>query len=240
VSETVNDWAAYQLSAQSNLRDPQANVNGNLSLNPHYAQVGLNAGVYGQSRSYGATVRGGLVGHAGGVTFSAAPVQDTFGIVKVGDVAGVKISTPSGPAWTNFDGQAVMPSLPPYADSRVELVTRTLPRNVDIRNGFKSLRVGRGSVSTLNFDVLKVSRMLLTVTLPDGTELPKGTALYDAKDNFVTAAGDHGMVFLPNGEQARTLHAQVDGTRCAVDVRPSGKASADEYYEAADVVCKPQ
>lgn len=44
--------------------------------------------------------------------------------------------TPQGQVWTDRWGRAVVPRLSAYSSNRVEVMTSTLPRNVDIGNGF--------------------------------------------------------------------------------------------------------
>ena len=63
-------------------------------------------------------------------------------------------------------------SLPAYQASLLELEGKSLPRQVDIKNGTKMLEAGRGSFNKVDFDVIKVRRVLLRATDVDGKLLP--------------------------------------------------------------------
>jgi outer membrane usher protein FimD/PapC len=140
--------------------------------------------------------------------------------------------------WTDAWGRAVIASLPEYADSRIEVATKSLPRNVDITNGLQMLEAGHGSVNRVDFGVVKVRRALLAARLPDGTPVPKGATVVDADDNFVTAVGEEGGVFLGNGQiSSRLLVYLPDGKQCRLDYRLPEKQDMLRYYERAEAVC---
>ncbi len=52
-----------------------------------YTQLNLGLSHYGQSTSYSGQLQGGLALHGNGVTrASPYPIQETFGILSVGDI----------------------------------------------------------------------------------------------------------------------------------------------------------
>ncbi|WP_417653546.1 fimbria/pilus outer membrane usher protein, partial [Escherichia coli] len=85
---------------------------------------------------YSGSLQGGIAVHGQGVTFSPWAIRDTFAIAALDKpVSGVRIDTPQGPVWTDFRGQAVVPSVGAWRPARVEVDTETLPKNMDIGNG---------------------------------------------------------------------------------------------------------
>jgi outer membrane usher protein FimD/PapC len=237
--DNSNDFAGYRLSAERNVERKQQDFSGNVNLKPRVAQVNLGYARNGtDSTSYSGQIRGGVVVHENGVTLSPYALTDTFGVAKVGDVAGVKLTTPSGPVWTDGGGNAVIPQLNAYQNTRVEIDTKTLPRNVDIQNGFKAVSAGRGSVHTLDFPVVKSRRALLRVTDAEGHAMGKGLSVLDANGSFVTAVVDDGKVFLTNGQLSEALSIHVgEGKSCALNFSLPEQPELEVYFETANATC---
>ncbi|WP_164671426.1 fimbria/pilus outer membrane usher protein, partial [Pseudomonas viridiflava] len=121
-----------------------------------------------------------------------------FAVLSIGDMAGIKVNTPSGPVWTDWQGQAVASQLSAYGRSPLEVQTRSLPRNADINNGLAMISAGRGAVDRVEFGVGLTRRMLLTVSNDQGAPLPAGASISTASGEFVTLVQDGSQVFLPN------------------------------------------
>lgn len=93
-----------------------------------------------------------MAAHRHGVTFTPWAIRDTFAIASLDKpVSGVRIETSQGPVWTDFSGQAVIPSVSAWRDAAVEINTATLPKNMDIGNGLRMLKQGRGAVGKSAF-----------------------------------------------------------------------------------------
>lgn len=234
-----NDFATYRLSAERNTERNEQDFSGNLNLMPRYAQVNLGYARNGaDNSSYSGQLRGGVAMHENGVTLSPYALSDTFGVAKVRDVGGVKLTTPSGPVWTDPWGNAVIPQLNAYQKTRVEIETKSLPRNVDIQNGFKTVSAGRGSVQKLDFSVVKSRRVLLRVTDATGTPMSKGLAVLDDKGNFVTTVVDGGKVFLTNGQLSDALNIHTTpSTSCAINFSLAQEQDLNVYFETANATC---
>lgn len=238
-SDNSSDFASYRLSAEHDAERKEQDFSGNVNLLPRFAQVNLGYSQRGpDSSGYNGQLRGGMAVHGGGVTLSPYQLTDTFGVAKVGDVGGVKLTTPSGPVWTDPWGNAVIPQLNPYTNTRVEIQTNSLPRNVDIQNGFKSVSAGRGSVNVLDFPVIKSRRALLQITDAAGKPMEKGAAVLDGKGNFVTAVVDDGKVFISNGQLSDALSISTgEGKSCAIQFKLPEEPDLDVYFEMAKATC---
>ncbi|SFH75030.1 Outer membrane usher protein FimD/PapC [Collimonas sp. OK307] len=237
-SERINEYASYNLSTNYDTRTKDNDISANLALLPRYARTNL---MYSRSstgsNNTSIQVQGGIAAHANGLTASPYPIQDTFGIVKVGDVGGVKIDSPAGPVWTDFVGQAVLPQLLAYNKSRVVLTTKGLPRNIDIVNGIKEVNSSRGAVAQIDFEVIKTRRMLLNITTLDKA-LPKGASVLDADGNFLTIVLGKQKIFLNNVPAALPLMVETDKGSCLLDFKVPAKANTTTYFETLDATCR--
>ncbi|WP_347116536.1 fimbria/pilus outer membrane usher protein [Leclercia sp. S52] len=231
---------AYTLGTEVGQSSQDKSVSAGLNSNLHYSQLMLNGNVAGDHRrNYSGILQGGIVGHANGVTFSPLPVRDTFGVVSLDQpVSGVKIDTPQGPVWTDFRGYAVLPSLNAWQNSRVEVNTETLPKNMDIGNGTRVLNQGRGSVGKVQFTAITQRRVLLEVSTKEGKKLPKNIAITDDRGTYLTTSVDEGVVFLDNASARQTLVAQTEPDNCRITLTLPDQAQAGVFYETAKGVCQ--
>ncbi|KVD06621.1 hypothetical protein WI77_26255 [Burkholderia ubonensis] len=240
-SAAINDYTNYSLAAGYDDRSKQPSFGGSLNVTPRYTQLAFSSSVSGSSSSFSAQASGGAVLHGQGVTFSPYPVRDTFGIIRVGDLSGVGLTTPAGRVWTDSAGRAVIASLPAYGTGRIEVATKTLARNVDLVNGYAPVTSGRGGVSAVTFDVVKVRRALLSARDDNGSHLPRGASVSDQDGNFITLVGDGGAVFLPDvGTRfpPTLIVRDAIGNECSLEFALPDKPDADAPYERANAQCR--
>ncbi|MBS3046404.1 fimbria/pilus outer membrane usher protein [Enterobacter mori] len=238
LSQRLGDMASYSLSAQQGEGDSQ-NYNANLSMIPRYTQLGLGYGRYGSnSSSYSYSANGSVAIHRHGVTLSPYSIQDTFGIAHVGNLSGIQISTPQGPAWSDPWGNVVISTLPEFRPSRVEIATQSLPRNVDVKNGTQEISAGHGSVNYFQFEVVRVQRLLLKVRLANGETPPKGSPVINEEGSFITIVGDDGAVFFNNENPDEKLYIGLGGDQRCRLVYSLPETDESHYHENVDAVCK--
>ncbi|MBR8302318.1 fimbria/pilus outer membrane usher protein [Burkholderia dolosa] len=236
-SQTVNDVVSYNVGAERGQDSGSERGFATLSLRPRYTQVSVSGSAQRNSGSLSAQVQGGIVATKEGVTLSPYGIGDTFGIVSTGDLSGVSISTPAGVVWTDARGKAVIGTIPAYTDVSTVVRTQTLPRDVDVKNGYAELNAGRGSVNFIDIEVRRTKRMLLDVRLRDGTPLPVGSSIRDAEDNYVTTAVGDGVVYLDQ-EPAGSLVARLPGGgRCSLRFQAPDGPSAAPTVARIDATC---
>ncbi|EJM63646.1 P pilus assembly protein, porin PapC [Pseudomonas sp. GM49] len=240
LNEQVNDQLGYRVGVEYDTRDKQVQSSAGVSLLPRYSQLDLNYTRSDAERSsYQVGARGGMVLHGDGLTLSPYPVRDTFALLSVGDASAIKVSTPSGPVWTDWQGRAVVPQLAAYGRSPIEVDTRSLPRNLDINNGLAVVSAGRGAVDKVEFGITLTRRALLKVTTDNGAPLPRGATVSTANGEFVTLAQEGGLVFLPNVLDNRELWITAPGLeRCELRFELPAKANTQVYYETAAAQCR--
>ena len=238
LGEQVNDSLSYRVGVEGANGGKSTRFNADIGLLPRYTQLNLGLS-HDDSSTYAiGQLRGGVALHEGGITFSPYPIQETFGVASVGAFSGVKISTPYGPAWTDSKGQAVIASLPAYSPGRVEVVTKTLPRQVDIQNGFKQVQAGRGSFNTIDFEVVQVRRLLLQIQDEQGLVIPRGASVLTENGKLLGTVVAQGKVFLSDVQGEETLKVKMDDSRvCELQLGVSTPADGELLYETAQRVC---
>lgn len=238
--ERVDDTLSYQLRSDHELGERRENtVGGSFNATSRYAQMGLGLNRDSSNTSYTGQLQGAVVAHSAGVTLSPYRVEDTFGIASVGDVPGARITTPQGPVWTDLWGNAVIAGLPAYQTSLLELEGKSLPRQVDIRNGTQVLEAGRGSFNKVDFDVIKVRRVLLRATNVDGTPLPQGGAVLGNDNALLTTVVGDGMIFLSNVDAPQTLKvSSSNATTCTLQLDLPEQTYNGQFYETTTAICR--
>jgi len=240
-SERINEFASYRAGFEYRSGDHRRSLTAAVSLLPRYVQLDAGYSRDARSGSTSLALRGGLVAHGHGVTASPYAVRDTFGVISVGDSAGVRVSTPGGPVWTDARGYAVLPQLSPYGKSGIEVATDSLPRNVDIHNGASVIQVARGAVTTLDFGVSRTRRLLIRAADPDGKALPFGATVTDGHGDVVGVVQANGEIFVPNALATPRLQVSGPGmAQCELDIGNSIGERPDQgaYYETSAMVCR--
>lgn len=241
-SGAIGDNTNYYISADRDDDTQENSFNGNITSNLHYTQLGLGGGSSGDNqRNYNATLSGGIAMHKEGVTFSPYTIRNTFAIAKLSEPkSGVEITTPQGTVWTDHWGQAVVPGLTEWRNSRLEVDANKLPQSMTLANGTKYVAAAHASVSEVTFKVLNSRRVMLRVKHPDGTPLAKGLSIIDDKGNYVVTSVDDGHVFLTDADQLKALYAMDDNNKqlCQIDFTLSEKRDEDAFYEEVNGICR--
>jgi len=232
----------YYVSADRDQESNENSFNGNINTNLHYTQLSVGGGTSGSNqRNYNATLSGGIAMHKDGVTLSPYSIKDTFAIAKLSEPkAGVEITTPQGTVWTDRWGQAVIPGLTEWRNSRIEVDANKLPQSMTLANGTKYIAAAHGSVSEVSFKVLNSRRVMLRIKQADGKPLTKGLSVVDDKDNYVVTVVDDGHVFLNDADQVSALYAINDDHQrlCKLDFTLPEKHDEDAFYEEVNGVCR--
>lgn len=239
-SDRINEYASYRLSAEGGNTSRPISSSAGLSILPKYVQASVNVGSYGAGGvSYSGQISGGLVVHGGGMTLSPYRVQDTFALLAVPGLSGVKIQTPQGPVWTDVNGMAVAPYMPPYQEARLELVTKSLPKNTDVKNGVRIAGLARGAVSNLIFGVVSTRRVLLKIVDRHGKPIDKGASIFDGNGTWITSIGTGGTTLLTAEQLKQPLRVtDIAGSACVIDVELPEYAAVDSFYERTETVCR--
>lgn len=241
-SGNLSPHTHYYISADRDNESDENSFNGNVTSNLHYTQLGIGGGSSGNhQRNYNATLSGGVAMHKSGVTFTPYSIRDTFAIAKLNEQkAGVEITTPQGTVWTDKWGQAVIPALNEWRNSRIEIDANKLPQSMTLANGTKYVAAAHASVSEVSFKVLNSRRVMLRVKRADGSALAKGLSIVDGKGNYVVTSVDDGHVFLNDADQLAALYAMDNNNNRICKIAYTLRDNRDEeaFYEEANGECR--
>lgn len=241
-SGALSDHTNYSLSADRDNESNDNSFNANVSSNLHYTQLSVGGGSNGShQRNYNATLSGGIAMHKSGVTFTPYSIRDTFAIAKLNESkSGVEINTPQGTVWTDYWGQAVIPGLNEWRNSRIEIDANKLPQSMTLANGTKYIAAAHASVSEVSFKVLNSRRVMLRVKRPDGSVLAKGLSIVDGKGNYIVTSVDDGHVFISDADQIDALYAMDNNNNriCKIAYPLSEKRDEEAFYEEVNGECR--
>lgn len=240
-SDTFGRTGGYSVAADYDTAIRSPSIRATVSGTPNHVRATLNAGLYGAGRStIGVNLRGAVALLDGVGMLSPYEIRDTLALASVGDRAGIELATPSGPVWTDRHGRAVIASLPAYARTHIRVNTKSLPRDLDLKNGLQTVEAGRGSVGRVEFAVEQTRRALLTVTQADGTALPVLSTVVDGDDRFVTVTGSEGRLLLTGTQLTKPLRVALpNGTYCHLTIAlPDVPPATTRYFERAEARCE--
>lgn len=163
----------------------------------YQASHGVLSAGYGQSSAYRAVslgMTGGIVAHAGGVTF-APELGDTLGLVQAPDAQGARING-NHSAQVGKNGYAVVPHLTPYRQNVVELDPKDLSVDVELKTAAQNVAPRAGSVVMLPFETISGQALLISAQREDGSALPFGSDVFDEDGASVGVVGQGGKAFV--------------------------------------------
>lgn len=167
----------------------------------------------------------GRVGVRGALTlfdgklFGSDHVEDSFAIVRTGDVGGVPILYENRPIGvTDESGRLLVPSLLSYQNNRLALETAGLPADVEVGQTFDVVRPPDRSGIIVDFHVEKVRGAL--VTLHDAHDRPilLGSSV-QVGAQAAEPVGYDGQVYLTKLQPTnRLVVTQPDGSTCIANL----------------------
>lgn len=167
-----------QISASGGYRTPWAQLSGGVTQSHD-----LQSGNIGMS--------GSLLAHSGGIE-TGQYLGETIALVHVNETANVEVQNNPGNA-TNQRGYSVVPYLRPYRSNRIILDTRNTDNDTVIASGVTELVPRRGAIVKAQFNAVKVTQILVNLTLLDGSYVPFGAAVKDGDGKELTLVGQAGQ-----------------------------------------------
>lgn len=239
IDQRVNDTVAYRLSAERSSGIPGTEASGSVNVLPRYASVSLGLSDRQTGRSYYGEITGSMLATPSGVGFSPYPVQDTFGVIRTGNVVGLKVDTPQGPVWSGPGGIVAVPALLAYQASRLEAALTGKALNVDVADPSQVVRAGRGAVLDMTMDARRVRRVLLTVTDAQDVVLPAGLPVLRGGNEFFSSTARGGRVMVDRMQEDDILYVELPtGQRCMLqDVRTRARGEG-ELFESGTAACR--
>ncbi|MGG5837558.1 fimbria/pilus outer membrane usher protein, partial [Huaxiibacter chinensis] len=207
LSGTLLDDQRLSYSLQQSHSNHDGNDTSSLygSYRSQYANI--NAGYFSssdraQQLSYG--VNGAIVAHPHGVTL-AQPLGGQFAIINTNDAAGIRFQNQRG-IQTDWQGNAVIPSLTAYQENRIRIDTTSLPEDVDSSDTAVTVIPSRNAAVMARMDAHVGYRLLITLTRPDGKAVPFGALATTTGTPVLSGiVDDSGVLYLAGVKETTEL-----------------------------------
>lgn len=165
-----------------------------------------------------ATASGGF-GVIAGRAFASRAITDSFGLVRVRDLQGIRVFHEGNPVGrTDDSGHVVLPRLTPYLANRITIDERDLPIDVAIRDREMRIVPQFRSGALAEYDARRQASAILEVQLADGSHLPAGSEVQLAGSSQRYIVGHDGEIFVPDLLASSRFVAELASGRCSFDV----------------------
>ena len=145
-------------------------------------------------------------------------------VVETG-VAGIKVRQGGE---TSLFGTAIVTSMQPYTENRIDLDTQNLPDDIFISNASRRIVPEKGAVIPVKYNLFKGKQIVFSLKRHDGSPLPFGSVVsLEGSDNENTGiVDDAGRVYLAGIPSKGKLHAAWGHNRsCEVSFNLNEKIS---------------
>jgi outer membrane usher protein len=168
---------------------------------------------------------------------SSSRVSDTFAVVKIPSVSGIRMNATGGSAKTSVFGTALVPSIHPYRNARIQLDGKSLPFNYRFDTTAIDLKVARGTVSTHVIGARELRQLMLTVRTADGRPARVGSSIFNGDGDFMGTVVGEGNIVLDNEEIGQPVYMDHHGTRCEIRYDVPARFDPERPYEEAEATC---
>ncbi|WP_227107119.1 fimbria/pilus outer membrane usher protein [Chromobacterium rhizoryzae] len=179
VSQTSQN-SATALGGNVQKRFPLVTVGGSYSRGRNFTQTGASA-------------RGAVAVHRGGVTFGPY-LSETFGLVEAPGAKGAEVRYGMG-AKVDRAGYALIPSLTPYRYNDVSLDSKGLADGVELQGDQLRTAPYAGAAVRLKFATRRGQALLIKGRLANGQALPMGAMVYAEDGSNIGMVGQGGQAY---------------------------------------------
>lgn len=250
-NQPIGEGLGYLVSADR--ADGPGGASGQGRLNVQYnAPLAVLRGEFGTAHDHARTrddarlsVAGGIA-YAGGHVALGRPIAESFGIVKVGEVAGVRVLVNDQPmGTTDSKGMVFVPTLSPYVDSEVSIAPSTVPIDYSFTTTRKKISPSLRSGALIEFALTRIQAFTGTLAFPGG---PQGAAkplefqdvrLETPAGPIHFQTGNGGQFYLENLKPGDyTARSLADGKACTFTV--TIPQSEETFVDLPQALCRPQ
>jgi outer membrane usher protein len=164
-----------------------------------------------------ASASGGLAWLDGDVHFSRR-MDDSFGVVRVGDFEGVRIYADNQHvATTDADGRALLPRLRAYEENPLRIEVGDLPLDARVAQLEQKAVPYFRSGLVVDFAVSRSRNAIFHLLRPSGEPVPAGSII-TAPNGERFPVGYDGEAFVTGVDTGTSLSARWNGTSCAFEL----------------------
>lgn len=233
-----NNQLSYSATASESPGDDSFTADAQYRASYASMSASLGEGTGYSQQSLGMT--GGIVAHPGGVTL-ANQMTDTIGVVEAIGAEGARVTNNVG---TSIDssGYAVLPFLLPYRLNTINIdPDDAVSPDVEFKSTSESIAPRANSVVMIHFQTVGGRAILVTAHRTDGSVVPFGASVYDAKGSEVGLAGQDGGIYLRGIADAGTLTARwgdAPEEQCIFKYQLPPKRKDDGPFVRIKVICR--
>jgi outer membrane usher protein len=198
-----------------------------------YAQVsaGLSQTGQGSRALYGSAMGSMVLTGDGTFATGSGRVGDTFAVLKVPELTGLRMSAQGGSVKTSVFGTALVPNVYPYRNTRLPLSFRLDTTAFD-------MNLARGAVMTQTIGAKQMRQLMLQVRNSDGSFPTLGTSVINEEGDFMGTVVGEGNLILTNEDIGKPVYLETSGKpRCKVDYQAPEKFNPEIPYEEAAATC---
>ncbi|MBN3781030.1 fimbrial biogenesis outer membrane usher protein [Burkholderia sp. Ac-20345] len=196
----------------------------------------LEAAQYAGRSAARAGMSGGVV-VLGGSTFLSRRIDNSVGLVQLPGLSGVRIYADNQlVAYTDKDGNALLPALRAYDDNPVRIEQQDLPWDTEIGSLTTDVVPYFRSGVLIHPPVRRTNSAMLRLVTADGRPLPAGTevGVNEQTEQFPVAMD--GAVFVNGLNATNRLNVRWDGRRC--EAMFAFNRTAEPIQNLGEIVCK--
>ncbi|WP_175755148.1 fimbria/pilus outer membrane usher protein [Burkholderia ambifaria] len=230
--------SANHASGTNSTTDGSANV----TYRTRLAELSASAGASTDFQQGSLGVRGALVAHRGGITFSQ-PVSETFAIVEAPGAAGARVTNAAG-VKVDGNGYAVVPYLTPYSLNTIALDPKGIPMDVELKETSRQIAPRAGAVPLIRFATDTGRAALVQARQSDGTPLPFGAVVHDETGKEVGVVAQASKIFARglNDSGSLTVRWGADSRsvcRIAYDLPVAKQRRQASGIQTVKSICQP-
>ncbi|MBA7931401.1 fimbrial biogenesis outer membrane usher protein [Klebsiella sp. RHBSTW-00215] len=222
-----------------NANDRSTSGNVNLNYQGSKGEVAAGYGYDSYSSHYNYSLRGGMVAHSGGVTFSRY-LGESVALVEAPGVSDVAVRGQTN-VMTDSAGYAVVPFVRPYHENNLSLDEQQVS-GAEIDNIVRTVVPTRSAIVKVKYDTWIGYKAMMTLRFQN-KEVPFGAIVslndeeQDVKDSRSTIVGDAGQVYLTGLPVKGILLVKwgdKNNAQCRFNYDLSGSKSTDDivFYQA--------
>ncbi len=167
-------------------------------------------------------VRGAIaggIGLVGGHAFLAPPIDQSFALVSVGDVAGARVLQENIEIGrTGADGTLILPRLPSYTPVNIAIDPTTIPLDASVGETVQKVVMLNRTGIVVNFESHRERNALIRLVLPDGSPLPAGAVarIAGGTEPYPVAMG--GEVYITGLADRQDVDIVYRGQSCRIAI----------------------
>lgn len=218
ISGNIKD---YEYNARYSYFVEEESSTASINVSKDYKDTYVSTGVFitedGFDNGFVSLEGGFAFSTEGYYDFTSETIDDTFAFIEIGDLDDVEVETFGANVYTD-EGVAVIPSVDPFRDNTVTIVTRTLPENVTVDNGIRQINLPFASIGKIVVPTKPFYASLIRLVDKDNVPLDTNYVITTMDDIFVTTVGFDGLVFFEVETSDTKFKATKTGKECLFDL----------------------